>query len=63
MKSGLRFPSARFGIRAMLIILSLACIVSALFARPIYNYRIEQRTLEQIGDFTQSRGLPVNLIA
>jgi hypothetical protein len=53
----------RFGIRALLILVTLACMVAALIARPMYNYRVERRVLEQIGAFTQSQAIPANAIA
>lgn len=64
---GLRFlpakPGMRFGIRALMILVTFACVGAALIARPVYDYRVEQQVLEQIGAFTQSPAVPANTIA
>lgn len=43
---------ARFGVRTMLIMVTLAGLFAALVAQPMYRYRMEQALIQQIGAAT-----------
>ena len=64
---GLRFSppkfGMRFGIRALLILVTIASVGAALIGRPLYDYRVERQVLEQIGAFSQSQAIQAKMIA